>query len=352
MRALRLEAWQSEPVVVDVPEPEPAAGQVLVRVAAAGACHSDLHVMDLPAGFMPVNLPFTLGHEGAGTVAAAGAGVTAWREGDRVAVYGPWGCGACWRCARGEENYCLRAADLGLAAAGLGSDGAMAEYLLVPDQRLLVPLGDLDPVKAAPLTDAALTPYHAVRRSLGLLVPGSSVVVIGVGGLGHVAIQLIKILSPARVVAVDIEISKLELATAVGADVTMLADPDGPTVAGAVREATGGGGAALVLDFVGSDASMALAAGVAAVGSHVTVVGLAGGTLALSLFAVPWECSVSIPYWGSRSELVEVLALAQAGRLDVHVETFPLEDGPAVYRMLREGRITGRAVLIPEAERP
>jgi len=344
MRALRLESWQSEPVVVDVPQPEPGPGQVVVRVAAAGACHSDLHVMDLPAGLLPVSVPFTLGHECTGTVAAIGAGVTTWSEGDRVAVYGPWGCGACWRCARGEENYCVRAAALGLAPAGLGSDGAMAEYMLVPDQRLLVPLGDLDPIAAAPLTDAGLTPYHALRRSLGLLVPGSSVVVIGVGGLGHLAIQLVKALSPARVVAVDVDAAKLELASIVGADVMLLGEPD---ASGAVREATGGEGAALVLDLVGSDASMALAAAVAGVGSHVTIVGLAGGTLPLSLLTVPWECSVSIPYWGSRSELVEVLALAQAGQLDVHVEPFPLEDGPAVYRMLREGRITGRAVLVP-----
>src|SRR5699024_2284547 len=119
-------------------------------------CHSDLAVMDWPAEQFPYELPLTLGHEGAGTVAAVGAGVTTVAEGEDYAVYGPWGCGRCHSCALGRENYCTRAEELGIRPPGLGASGAMAEYLLVDDPRHLVPLGGLDPVQAAPLTDAGL----------------------------------------------------------------------------------------------------------------------------------------------------------------------------------------------------
>ena len=183
-----------------------------MKVGGAGACHSDLHVMEWPAGFLPYELPFTLGHENAGWIEALGAGVKGWEVGEAVAVYGPWGCGRCRPCRTGLETLCERAAQLGAAGGGLGRDGGMAEYMLVPDPRLLVPLGDLDPRDAAPLSDAALTPYHAIKLALHQLVPGTSAVVIGVGGLGHMAVQILRALTPARVIATDIDAGKLELA--------------------------------------------------------------------------------------------------------------------------------------------
>src|SRR5215207_2250731 len=193
MRALRLLEWKSEPELVDIDEPEPGPGQVVVKVGAAGACHSDLHLMhDFDAGALPWGPPFTLGHENAGWVHALGAGVASVEVGQPVAVYGPWGCGRCERCRLGAENYCENpaAAPVPGGGGGLGLDGGMAEYLLVHDARHLVALPDgLDPVHAAPLTDAGLTPYHAVRRSWPKLAPGTTAVVIGVGGLGHVGVQ-------------------------------------------------------------------------------------------------------------------------------------------------------------------
>src|SRR5690606_5589400 len=119
-----------------------------------------------------------------------------------VAVYGPWGCGRCVRCREGFENYCVNQLQLAAAGPGLGFDGGMAPYLLVPEQRWLVPLGDLDPVEAAPLAAAGLTPYHAIKRSLPKLGPGSTAVVIGAGGLGHMAVQLLLAMCPAQVVVV------------------------------------------------------------------------------------------------------------------------------------------------------
>ena len=165
-----------------------------------------------------------------------------------VAVYGPWGCGRCRACRLSAENYCEHQAEIGAFGGGLGLDGGMAEYMLVPHARLLLPLGDLDPRDAAPLSDAALTPYHAIKRSLHLLVPGSTAVVIGVGGLGHMAVQILRALTPAQVIAVDSSAEKLALAREIGADETV--EP-GDEAAARIRELTAGRGAELVLDDVG-----------------------------------------------------------------------------------------------------
>ena len=345
MKAVQYRRVGHAPEVVEVPVPEPGPGQVLLQVTAAGLCHSDLAVMGWPEEQFPYPLPMTLGHEGVGTVAAVGSGVTAVAEGDDVAVYGPWGCGHCHNCAQGKENCCPRAAGLGILPPGLGSPGALAEYLLVDSPRHLVPLDGLDPVQAAPLTDAGLTPYHAIRKSLPKLVPGSTAVVIGVGGLGHLAVQLLRALTPARVVALDVSKEKLELARTVGAHETLLSD--GAAAAG-VRELTGGTGAEVVLDFVGAEATLAVAAASVAVAGDVTIVGIGGGTLAVGFGGgLPFEVSASFPYWGSRPELMEVVELARQGLISSHVETFTLDEAPTAYERLHAGDINGRAVVLP-----
>ena len=198
--------------------PEPGPGEVLVKVGGAGACHSDLHLLEAPAGSRSITLPFTLGHENAGWVETMGPGATGFAPGDPVIVYGPWGCGLCMNCRQGMENYCQTPGKPSPGGLG-GTDGGMAEYLLVPATRYLIPLGDLDPREAAPLTDAGLTSYHAVKRSVHLLGPGSTAVVIGAGGLGQMAIQVLKALASATtVVAVDTSEDKLKIAKTMGAD--------------------------------------------------------------------------------------------------------------------------------------
>src|SRR5688572_29024585 len=189
MKALRLVQWGAPAVFQDAPMPEAGPGQVIVKIAGAGACHTDLHFMEWPPGLLPWKLPFTLGHENAGWVHEVGDGVTSVRRGDAVLVYGSWGCGVCRPCRLGRENTCQRAAEVGSGGGGLGVDGGMAEDMLVPSARYLVALGDLDPMRAAPLADAALTPYHAIATSRDRLVPGATAAVIGVGGLGQMAIQ-------------------------------------------------------------------------------------------------------------------------------------------------------------------
>ncbi|MGW1010116.1 NAD(P)-dependent alcohol dehydrogenase [Streptomyces termitum] len=344
MKALQYRTVGAAPEVVTLPDPEPGPGQVLLKVTAAGVCHSDIAVMSWTAEQLPFPLPLTLGHEGAGTVAALGDGVTGLAEGDAVAVYGPWGCGTCFTCAQGKENYCLRASDLGIRPPGLGAPGAIAEYMIVDSPRHLVPLDGLDPVTAVPLTDAGLTPYHALKRSLPKLVPGSTAVVIGTGGLGHVAIQLLRAMTAARVVALDVTEEKLALARAVGAHEAVLSDAK---AAEAVRALTGGRGAEAVLDFVGAPPTTAAAGAMAAVEGDVTIVGLGGGTLPVGFGALPYEVSVTSPYWGSRAELIEVLDLARAGAVDVHVETYSLDEAPEAYERLHAGRVEGRAVVLP-----
>jgi propanol-preferring alcohol dehydrogenase len=345
MRALQFTQWKQPPELREIPDPDPKPGEVVIKVGGAGACHSDLHVMDeFDEGMVPFELPFTLGHENAGWVHALGDGATGFEIGEPVAVYGPWGCGRCARCRVGMENYCVKSAEIGAAGGGLGRDGGMADYMLVPDARLLVPLGDLDPVQAAPLTDAALTPYHAIVRSRDQLGAGTSAVVIGAGGLGHMAIQILKAITSATVIVVDQRQDALDLAASIGADHTVQSGPDAVEE---IRGRTGGLGAELVLDLVGVDATLQLAAATVRTLGELTLVGIGGGSLPVGFFTVPYEASVSTTYWGSVTELMDVITLARKGDITAHVTTFGLSDAVDAYDQLRDGQLRGRAVITP-----
>ena len=347
MRALQVTKWHSDPELVEVDQPAPGPGQVVVKVGGAGVCHSDLHILGELGDMAPWPLPFTLGHENAGWVHEVGAGVTSVQAGDAVAVYGAWGCGTCPRCRVGMDNYCENPMGVpvpGAGGGGLGTHGGLAEYLLVPDARHLIPLpAGLTPAEAAPLTDAGLTPYHAVKRSLHKLDPTSTAVVIGIGGLGHMAVQILKATSSARVVAVDTRKEALDLALTMGADEAF----EGADAANEIRRVSGGRGADLVLDCVGSDATMATAAAAARPLGDVTLVGIAGGTLGFNFFSVPYEVSFQSTYWGSRPELVEVLDLAGRGHLRPVTSTYSLDRATDAYRDLAAGTVTGRAVIVP-----
>jgi propanol-preferring alcohol dehydrogenase len=299
--------------------------------------------MEEDLGFKP---PFTLGHENAGWIAALGQGVVGFKEGDPVAVYGPWGCGHCHACQLSMENYCENWASVDGFGGGLGLDGGMAEYMLVPSPRLLVPLGDLSPAKAAPLSDAALTPYHAIKRALPHLSAGSTVVVLGVGGLGHMALQLLRVLAPVRIVAADVDDKKLEHAKALGAD-DIVNNRNASEAAEKIKRITGPRGAGLVLDCVGVQPTVDLGAQLLGRNSVWTIVGLGGGRHSFQHGSTPYGTSMSIPYWGSRVELMEVIAMARAGRIQAETTEFPLTAAADVYAKLKAGEITGRAVLIP-----
>ena len=228
----------------------------------------------------------------------------------------------------------------------------MAEYVRVPAKQLLR-IGDLDVAQAAPLTDAGLTPYHAVQVSGELLQPGATCVVIGVGGLGHLAIQILAATTAVRVIAVDMKDEALKLAKHIGAHYAIKSDAD---AAAQIRELVGPppGGADVVLDFVGANPTLTLGALVVATGGRLTLVGLAGGSVKISPNAVgqtgiPFEARIVIPFWGTRAELAEVIALARAGRISAHIEKFPLSNAPVAYEKMQAGKLQGRAVVLPSA---
>ncbi|MFT4021914.1 MAG: NAD(P)-dependent alcohol dehydrogenase [Acinetobacter sp.] len=341
MKAVKFQGIHQIIVEHNVEIPKPKGNEVLLKIAAAGVCHSDLHIID---GSVPIPTGFTLGHENAGWVEDIGEGVTTFKKGDAVLVYGPWGCGQCKPCQKSSENYCDHQAESALGG-GLGLDGGMAEYMLVPSSRLLVPIYDLDPVIAAPLTDAALTPYASIKNSLNKLMSDEYVVVIGVGGLGHVAIQILTAICSSTIIACDINDEKLALAQKYGAQHTF--NSNNPTTTANILKITGGKKAKVVLDFVGIQSTITLATQLIGLDGDLTVVGLGGGQFDWHAFALPFGVNVKNPYWGSRIELIEVVELARQKKIHIETETFPLDQAIEVYKKLENGQIKGRAILIP-----
>jgi propanol-preferring alcohol dehydrogenase len=334
MKAARLHEF-GKPLRIDSIEvPKVARDEVLLRIAGAGVCHSDLHAR---SGGFPVPLPVTLGHENAGIVEAIGPEVTRFRRGDAVAVWGAHGCGNCRVCHEGDEPPC------GMEHWLAG--GGYAEFMHIPSQRFLAPLNGIDPVQAAPLADAGLTPYRAIRKALPHLYPGAAIAVIGVGGLGHMALQIIRAVAPwARILAVDVADDKLEMALKYGAHHAIDARGD---AAAEIKRLTGGEGARAVIDLVGSDASLRTAAAASARKSILVVVGLAGGSFPFSFFGMGAESVVTTSLWGSYTELEEVLELARTGAIKAQIETFPLDEIDDVLNQLEDGKINGRAVITP-----
>jgi len=342
MKAARLHAYGQSLVIDDVPTPSPDRGQVLIKIEGAGFCHSDIHVIDGEIRVLP-RLPLTLGHENAGRVVALGAGVQTVHEGDSVAVYGGWGCGICSMCVTGHEQLCETPQWVGLS----DHDGGYAEYLLVPHERYLVKLHGLKPADAAPLTDAALTPYRAIRKALPFLEADHHVLLIGVGGLGQYGLKFLRLLSGCPIIAVDVSDDKLARARELGADVVLNAHIE--NLVAHIKELTGGHGVSAAFDFVGSDATLSLAIASTRSLGKVTQVGLAGGAARLkvlenSAFEVQFEATL----WGTIKELREVLALAESGRLSpIPLEFESLDRINDVYARMKKGQIAGRAVIRP-----
>jgi len=344
MKAARLHSYGSPLQIDDIPTPSPGPGEVLVAVKGAGFCHSDIHVIDGEIQILP-RMPVVLGHENAGVVAATGPGVRTVHEGGVVAVFRGWGCGQCSLCVTGHEQLCETPAWAGLSV----HDGGYAEYLLVPHERYLVPLTSLTPTEAAPLTDAALTPYRAVRKALPFLEPDHCALVIGLGGLGQYGLKLLHLLSGCPVIVVDISEQKLGLARELGAAHALNAkDPD---LSARLRDITKGRGVTAAFDFVGSDATLDLAIRNTRSLGKVSQIGLAGGSARLkALENSRFEVLFEVTLWGSVKELREVIALAESGRLKtIPIELAPLERINDVYRRLKSGDIAGRAVITPAA---
>jgi len=344
MLAYRLLQAQTQPEFQEVPEPHAGPGQVVVRVAGSGLCHTDFTVISRDRSYWKNEPPpFTLGHEIAGWVEKVGTGVTKFQRGDAVAVNPSWAsCGRCHMCRSGEENHCLY--QKAIRAPGVGYDGGHAPYILVPEARFLVPIGDLDPIEAAPLTDAGITTYSAIKLALPGIWPGSTAVVIGVGGLGLYAVQFLRQLTGARIVAVDSTEARLKLAREYGADDVV---SSGPEAANQIRELTVGIGAAFVLDCVGVNATLATAVAALSWRGRLTMVGAGGGSIPFDFFKVPPGAQVGTSLNGGSIALMEVVEMAALGRLKILVDRYPLSAARQAYDDFEHGRLVGRAVLMP-----
>ena len=351
MCAARIHNYGSPLIIEDIDRPVISTSEeVIVRVGAAGLCHSDLHLI---AGDwkknLPIDLPKIPGHEIAGWVDETGSAVpeSIFKKGDFVAVFGGWGCGSCVYCKRGDEQMCKRPKWPGLSE----HNGGFSEYVLVPSYRFLVKIdGDnnLRPEQVAPLTDAGLTPYRAIKKIRHLIVPGKYVGIIGIGGLGSYAIQYAKMLGfGANIVAMDRRDDKLELGAQLGADFTVNFEKT-EDLRTAVRKITNGNGFDVVLDTVSLESTFNLAIETLNRNGAIVLIGLFGEKLELPLFdTVIKEFQIYGSLWGNYNELREVIELAKKGLIRHHISKFGLSNVNDAIKLLQKGDILGRAVVVP-----
>lgn len=351
MWAYRLTGWASPPEAVDVAVPEPGPGEVRVRVAGVGLCHSDLTMASMPASVgeaLGWRVPFTLGHETAGWVEALGAGVDSRRVGEPVALLSPNPCGTCSECRADRQLHCAHAA----AGRGYGRDGGLAEMVIAPSWHL-VPLGDLDPAEVAPLTDAAATCHHGVARVAHRLVEGATAAVIGVGGLGSFAVQLLAALggptsAPGRgvaIAAVDPVPGRRATAARLGAHHVL--DGVDRTTAAALRDWSGGG-VDVVLDLVGTDDTIRAGLRALRPGGAFGLIGAGGGGFDRPWFGgLPADAEVFTYQGSTLADLRAVVDLAGRGALTCDVEHWSHDRVGDAYAALHDGTLRGRAVVHP-----
>ncbi|GAA1027079.1 NAD(P)-dependent alcohol dehydrogenase [Virgisporangium ochraceum] len=340
MKAVRLHGYHQQPVVEEVPEPTVRGPfDVVVKIGGAGVCRTDLHIIEgqWEAAMAPT-LPYTVGHENAGWVHEVGSAVTNVAVGDTVILHPTPTCGLCHACRAGQDMHCADS-----SFPGLSHDGGMAEYLLT-SARACVKLDPATrPQDVAALADAGITAYHAVRKALPLLYPGTTAVVIGAGGLGHIGIQCLAALSATRIVVVDRNPDALKLAEQIGAHDTVAAD--GGHV-DAVLELTGGG-ADVVFDFVAEQGAEQDGFAMTRRTGSYYVIGY-GGTLTVpTLDVIATERNIIGNIVGTYNELAELMALAQSGRVTLHTRTYPLDAAAEAFQDLDAGRVRGRAILVP-----
>jgi NAD+-dependent secondary alcohol dehydrogenase Adh1 len=343
MRAVQVVGFGQPVSVVDVPEPAVEDPQdVVVRIAGAGICRTDLHIVEgaLKTAFAQ-QPPLTLGHENAGWVEAVGSGVSHLAVGDPVIVHPAVTCGFCDACRRGADMHCATWRFPGVD----GWPGGYAELMRTSARALVKLAPDASPARLAPFADAGLTAMHAVRRLAPFAGVGTTVVCLGSGGVGQIAVQLLKILTPARVVVVEPDETRARTARDLGAD-DVIALP-AEAAADAVLDLTGGRGAQAVLDLVGEGAVPEQALRMLAKGAVYSIVGYGGGVRIEHLDMINREPTILGNQIGTHAELGELMALTAAGRVTLGTETFPLEAAAEAMAAVAAGRVAGRAVLVP-----
>jgi NAD+-dependent secondary alcohol dehydrogenase Adh1 len=343
MQALRLHEYNQRPSVDEIEEPKVEGPlDVIVKIGGAGVCRTDIHLYlgqwhELDAD---APLPYTLGHENAGWVHEVGSAVSHVAPGDTVILHPQATCGFCRFCRAGDDMHCPNS-----FFPGLNTDGGMATYLKTGARAVVKIDPKLQPADVAALADAGLTAYHAVKKAVPLLYPGTSCVVIGAGGLGHIAIQVLAALSSTNVIVIDRSPEALKFAKTIGADHGVVADG---TQVDQVKELTGGNGAEVVLDFVGEEGAEKDAwAMTRRAGSHF-VIGYGGRVEVPTIEIISTERNVIGNMVGTYNDLAELMALAAQGKVTLHTKPYPLEAANDAITDLDEGRLPGaRAILIP-----
>lgn len=341
MRAVRVTGYHEPLRMDDVPAPEVTGPHdVVVKIGGAGVCRTDLHILEGQwAEKSQVALPYTIGHENAGWVAAVGSAVSHVAEGDKVILHPLVTCGLCRACRSGDDVHCENS-----QFPGIDSDGGYAEYLRTTARSVVRIDDSLEPADVAALADAGLTAYHAVAKAARRLRPGFRCVMIGAGGLGHIGIQVLKALSPAELIVVDRNPEAVKLAESIGADRGIVAD--GSQVE-QVRELTGGHGAEVVIDFVGEGGSTKEGLAMTRRAGDYLVVGYGENVDVPTIDLVSAEVNVLGNLVGSYNDLVDLMALAAQQKVTLHTAKYALEDFQSAIDDLDAGRVRGRAILVP-----
>jgi NAD+-dependent secondary alcohol dehydrogenase Adh1 len=342
MKAVRLHAYHEKPTIDDVEEPSVKGPlDVVVKVGGAGVCRTDLHIiLGQWDEAMNPSLPYTIGHENAGWVHEVGSAVTNVAVGDTVILHPTPTCGLCRACRAGQDMHCTESIFPGLD----GTDGGMAEYLLTSARACVKLDPSTQPKDVAALADAGITAYHAVRKSLPLLYPGTTAVVIGAGGLGHIGIQVLRALSPAELIVVDRNADAVKLAQEIGADQGVVADGD---QVDRVLELTDGNGAEVVVDFVGEGGSTAEGIRMLREAGDYHVVGYGENVDVPTIDIISREINIIGNLVGSYNDLCDLMALAARGAVRLHTVKYPLDDFQRAIEDLDAGRVRGRAILVP-----
>ncbi|WP_333776730.1 NAD(P)-dependent alcohol dehydrogenase [Streptomyces sp. IBSBF 3136] len=341
MKAVQVVGYGRNPEMNDVPEPSVTGPyDVVVRIGGAGVCRTDLHILEGQwAEKSGVTLPYTIGHENAGWVHAVGSAVTNVAEGDKVIVHPLITCGLCRACRSGDDVHCEQS-----LFPGIDTDGGYAEYLKT-SARSVVRIDDsLEPADVAALADAGLTAYHAVAKAARKLRPGDRCVVIGAGGLGHIGVQVLKALTAAEIVVVDRNPDAVKLAGSIGADHGVVAD--GGQVE-QVLELTGGQGAEVVIDFVGEGGATQDGVRMLRRAGDYHVVGYGENIDVPTIDIISNEINFIGNLVGSYNDLCELMVLAAQGRVRLHTTPYPLDRFQDALTDLAEGRVRGRAILVP-----
>lgn len=341
MKAARLVEYNRPLRLDEVREPEiTGPHDVIVKIGGAGVCHTDLHLIQgVWAETLGVPLPYTLGHENAGWVHSVGPAVTSVQVGDPVIVHPVMSCGTCLPCRRGEDMHCEN-----LVFPGLTTDGGFAEYLKTNERAVIKLPAGVHPADVAPYADAGITAYRAVRKVAPLARPGTTAVIIGVGGLGHIAVQLLRELGNSTIIAVDVNDGRLNMALELGAAHAVRA---GDKAVSEVRRLTGDRGADIVIDFVGNDATHRQGVEMLRKGGTYSIVGYGGQLSVPSLAMINNEFTIVGNLVGNYSELWELMQLHAQGKVKLHTSRYGLEEVNEVLHRLEHGQVNGRAVLVP-----